>query len=183
MSKFQMSGKIFLMAVAAVFSLAAVSCASVGYPEGGEVDRTPPKPLTSSPDNGTTNFSSAEIKIIFDEYVQLKNVSDNVLISPPFAQKPEITANGKNVQIKIKAYEVSALGITVLLLGVCIGACRVLSAKSELLVLDESKMNKIIGITASSPAYVYKMIDALRDAALAEGLEDPKYLRGYVRSL
>lgn len=102
MSKFQMSGKIFLMAVAAVFSLAAVSCASVGYPEGGEVDRTPPKPLTSSPDNGTTNFSSAEIKIIFDEYVQLKNVSDNVLISPPFAQKPEITANGKNVQIKIK---------------------------------------------------------------------------------
>ena len=54
--------------------------------------------------------------------------------------------------------------------------CRILSAKSELLVLDETKMNKIIGITSSSPAYVYKFIDALYDAALNEGLDDPKIL-------
>ena len=54
--------------------------------------------------------------------------------------------------------------------------CRILSARSELLVLDESKMNKIIGITSSSPAYVYKFIDALYDAAIKEGLDDPKIL-------
>ena len=54
--------------------------------------------------------------------------------------------------------------------------CRILSARSELLVLDESKMNKIIGITSSSPAYVYKFIDALYNAAVEEGLDDPKML-------
>ena len=54
--------------------------------------------------------------------------------------------------------------------------CRILSAKAELLVLDESKMNSIIGITSSAPAYVYKFIDALYDAAISEGLDDPKML-------
>ena len=54
--------------------------------------------------------------------------------------------------------------------------CRVLSAKAELIKLDESMMNKIIGITSSSPAYVYKFIDALYDAAKAEGFDDPKML-------
>ncbi len=54
--------------------------------------------------------------------------------------------------------------------------CRILSSKAELLVLDESQMNNIIGITGSSPAYVYKFIDALNDAAIAQGIEDPKIL-------
>ena len=54
--------------------------------------------------------------------------------------------------------------------------CRIFSAKAELLVLDESKMNKIIGITSSSPAYVYKFIDAIYDAAKKEGFDDPKML-------
>ena len=54
--------------------------------------------------------------------------------------------------------------------------CRIFSAKAELLVLDESQMNAIIGITGSSPAYVYKFIDALYDSAISEGLDDPKML-------
>lgn len=54
--------------------------------------------------------------------------------------------------------------------------CRILSSGAQLLILDESKMNKIIGITSSSPAYVYKFIDALNDAAVSEGLDDPAML-------
>ena len=54
--------------------------------------------------------------------------------------------------------------------------CRIISSKAELLVLDESQMNAIIGITSSSPAYVYKFIDALNDAAIAEGLDNSKII-------
>lgn len=54
--------------------------------------------------------------------------------------------------------------------------CRILSAKAELLILDESKMNSIIGITSSAPAYVYKFIDAINEAAKSEGFDDPKML-------
>ena len=54
--------------------------------------------------------------------------------------------------------------------------CRILSSKAELLMLDESQMNNIIGITSSSPAYVYKFIDSLLSAAKAQGLDSPKML-------
>ncbi len=54
--------------------------------------------------------------------------------------------------------------------------CRIISSKAELLVLDEADMNNIIGITSSSPAYVYKFIDALYDAAKAQGFDTPKML-------
>lgn len=54
--------------------------------------------------------------------------------------------------------------------------CRIISSKAELLILDESKMNAIIGITGSSPAYVYRFIDAISDSAIKQGLDDPKIL-------
>ena len=54
--------------------------------------------------------------------------------------------------------------------------CRIFSAKSELMVLDQSQMNNIIGITSSSPAYVYKFIDALYESAISQGLDSPKLL-------
>ena len=79
-----------------------VSCANVGYPTGGEVDKTPPKSTAFVPENETRNFTSNSISIYFDEYIQLKNVDNQVLISPPFEQKPEIVAKGKYVNIKIK---------------------------------------------------------------------------------
>ena len=54
--------------------------------------------------------------------------------------------------------------------------CRILSSKAELVKLDENMMNKIIGITSSSPAYVYSFIDAINDAAKSEGFDDPRML-------
>lgn len=54
--------------------------------------------------------------------------------------------------------------------------CRILSAKAELITLNESQMNNIIGITSSSPAYVYKFIDALYEAAKIQGIDDAKTL-------
>ena len=54
--------------------------------------------------------------------------------------------------------------------------CRILSSKAELLILEETKMNAIIGITASSPAYVYRFIDSIYESARKQGLDDPKIL-------
>ena len=38
-------------------------------------------------------------------------------------------------------------------------------------VIDESDMNRIIGVTSSSPAYVFKFIDAICKGAEAQGLD------------
>ena len=78
------------------------SCASVGYPTGGEVDKIPPKPVAFEPKNESRDFVADKILIQFDEYIQLKDVDNQVIISPPFENKPEIVVKGKAVQISIK---------------------------------------------------------------------------------
>ncbi len=39
------------------------------------------------------------------------------------------------------------------------------------IIIDEEQMNRIIGVTSSSPAYVFKFIDAICKGAEAQGLE------------
>ena len=45
------------------------------------------------------------------------------------------------------------------------------SAGSNILI-DEKDMNAYIGVTSSSPAYVFKFINAIYEGALAQGLTD-----------
>lgn len=40
----------------------------------------------------------------------------------------------------------------------------------SVIVIDESEMNRIIGVTSSSPAYVFKFISAIVEGAKAQGL-------------
>ncbi len=40
------------------------------------------------------------------------------------------------------------------------------------MIIDENEMNRIIGVTSSSPAYVFKFINAIYQSALAQGLSD-----------
>lgn len=44
----------------------------------------------SFPRNFSTEFSSKSIKLTFDEYVKLKNVDKQLIISPPLSKKPQI---------------------------------------------------------------------------------------------
>ncbi|MFD2543184.1 Ig-like domain-containing protein [Lacinutrix gracilariae] len=84
--------------------LIIISCANRGNPSGGPKDITPPKIVKSTPKNYTTNFNGKEIKIYFDEYVKIKNLSKQLIISPPMDPAPEVTPLGtasKYITIKI----------------------------------------------------------------------------------
>ena len=48
--------------------------------------------------------------------------------------------------------------------------CALFKPTGSTLIIDESEMNRIIGVTSSSPAYVFKFIDAIYKGALAQGL-------------
>ena len=80
----------------------AGGCARPGYPTGGPKDEEPPVVLGCKPANGSKNIAPKEFYIQFDEYVVLKNASENVLVSPPLKYKPEFTTKGKGVLVKIK---------------------------------------------------------------------------------
>lgn len=76
------------------------SCANRGIgPQGGPKDEIPPKVVKEVPINGTVNYHNKVIEIYFDEYLQLDNVSENVMISPPQQRPPEVKAVGKKVTV------------------------------------------------------------------------------------
>lgn len=87
-----------------VLCLFIANCANRGNPTGGEKDITPPKIVKSVPENFSTNFNEKEIRIYFDEYIKIKNLSKQLIISPPMSTAPEITPLGtasKYITIKI----------------------------------------------------------------------------------
>jgi pyrroline-5-carboxylate reductase len=48
--------------------------------------------------------------------------------------------------------------------------CDVFNASGSTLIIDEENMNRLIGVTSSSPAYVFKFIDCIYKGAIAQGL-------------
>ena len=81
-----------------VLVLALASCANRGVgPQGGPKDSIPPKVVKETPVNGTLNFAGKRVEVVFDEYLQLDDVSKHVLISPPQQRPPEVKAIGKKV--------------------------------------------------------------------------------------
>ncbi len=81
-----------------------IGCAKRGSITGGKKDTIAPVMTSSLPKNFSTNFNGKEIKLTFDEYVKLKDVSKQLIISPPMKSQPEIlpATASKIITIKIK---------------------------------------------------------------------------------
>ena len=93
--------RIFRNAALAITAFAALSgCAAIGNPDGGPYDETPPRITGSHPKNGATGFDGHKVTIDFSEFIKLENASENVVISPPQDQTPEIKVTGKKIQVE-----------------------------------------------------------------------------------
>lgn len=77
------------------------SCANIVSPTGGPKDTTPPRMAKATPENYSTNFKASDIGIYFDEYIQLKDIEGQLIISPPLEKMPDIKLKGKGFQLHI----------------------------------------------------------------------------------
>ena len=96
--------KTYLYLLGGALLLLWAACARVGSPTGGEQDKTPPKVVKTIPPNESVNFTGNRIRIYFDEFVTLRDIRKQLIISPPLAYFPEITPSGnasKYINIKI----------------------------------------------------------------------------------
>ena len=75
-------------------------CANPAAPEGGPRDTLPPNIISMTPENFTTNFKAKKVTIEFDEYIQLKDLQKEILISPPLARRPSFTVKGRGFVIE-----------------------------------------------------------------------------------
>lgn len=82
--------------------LLSTNCANQGSPTGGPKDTIAPLIKKISPLNQSTNFKNNKITIKFDEFVELKDVANSLIVSPPVENKPEVATKGKGIVIKIK---------------------------------------------------------------------------------
>jgi uncharacterized protein (DUF2141 family) len=72
------------------------SCARVGSPVGGSRDSIPPQVIGSNIDSPRTNVprNIKELRIDFDEYINLKEISRQLIISPPIKKITKILPSG-----------------------------------------------------------------------------------------
>lgn len=92
-----MERKNLLLCLLALILTAA--CASIGNPDGGRFDETPPRVVGSSPADGAVNVSKRKVQILFDEYIKLEKASEKVVISPPQIEPTNVRADGKRVKV------------------------------------------------------------------------------------
>lgn len=92
-----MERKNLLLCLLALLLTAA--CASIGNPDGGRFDETPPRVVGSSPADGAVNVSKRKVQILFDEYIKLEKASEKVVISPPQIEPANVRADGKRVKV------------------------------------------------------------------------------------
>jgi len=93
--------KRYIFAFAVLFmAFLLQQCASPGPLSGGEKDIDPPVFLGSDPANYSKNIQARKILMEFDEFLVLKELKKNMMISPPLNEEPEVKLKGKKVLIK-----------------------------------------------------------------------------------
>ena len=93
--------KFFLFSI---LILTFSNCAKTGRPEGGPKDEEAPLFVTSKPPYESIDFDKKEIKLYFNEYIKLKDLNKQLIVSPPLKNPLLVTPQGtasKFLNIKI----------------------------------------------------------------------------------
>ncbi len=99
-------GRIICFLVFTMVLLASMSgttgCANIIPPSGGPQDSTPPKLRRVSPPDSSTNVDQTRIVFEFDEYVDLDNPLQNLIVSPLPAIMPNASRKLQTVTVRLK---------------------------------------------------------------------------------
>ncbi|BDX37448.1 hypothetical protein CYCD_08030 [Tenuifilaceae bacterium CYCD] len=94
--------RIIILAAAGLFVLALFPrCAKVVSPTGGPKDTLAPVMVNSTPKINATNFTGNKITFEFNEYIQVKDIQQKLLVSPPLKTQPQVNLKGKKILLEI----------------------------------------------------------------------------------
>ncbi len=82
--------------------LVMIACANPVAPTGGPKDTTPPEIIRSVPENQSVNFSSDRVSLTFSEFVNLKDINTQLMVSPPLSEMPDFIMKGKTLTMKFR---------------------------------------------------------------------------------
>ena len=93
---------VFLLIALLPSTLVQTGCANIVPPTGGPRDSLPPRLVSVRPQDSARNFTGKRIVIDFDEYVQLDNIQDNLLVSPVPKINPIVDSKLRTVTVTLK---------------------------------------------------------------------------------
>lgn len=76
-----------------------MSCANPVTPTGGPKDEQAPVLISQLPENRSVNSTPKKVVLLFDENIQLKNATEEIVISPRPKIKPRIISSRKTLEI------------------------------------------------------------------------------------
>lgn len=85
-----------------ILSLGISSCANIIPPGGGARDTIAPILIQALPKDSTTQFTGNKIVLNFNEFVEAKEIQQNVVVNPLPKNQPVIDYKLKTVSIKLK---------------------------------------------------------------------------------
>ena len=77
-------------------------CANIVPPAGGPRDSLPPILMTATPGDSSINFTEKRITFVFDEFVQVENYMEHLIVSPTPKTMPEVTSKLRTVTVRLK---------------------------------------------------------------------------------
>lgn len=93
----------FVLIFLAIQKIVVLSgCANIIPPQGGPRDSLPPLLLKADPVDSSRNFSDTRITFSFDEYVDIQDVYNNLLVSPLPKNLPTVDYKLRTVTVKLK---------------------------------------------------------------------------------
>ncbi|MGI8637634.1 MAG: Ig-like domain-containing protein, partial [Segetibacter sp.] len=88
--------------IIAIITIVGTGCANMIPPGGGPRDSLPPVLIEAIPKDSVTNFRGNRIILNFDEFVEIQNAFENVIVSPNPVSIPVITSRFRTVNIRLK---------------------------------------------------------------------------------
>ena len=92
--------KHLVILITTIFLL--TQCAQITPLTGGKKDTEAPKVLKCEPENASLNFNTSKIEIQFDEYIILKDLTNQLIVTPQTKELPEVEVQGKKLIVQFK---------------------------------------------------------------------------------
>lgn len=77
-------------------------CAQIGTPNGGIKDSLPPVLIRATPAENARNVKTNKITLEFNEYIDVQEIANNILVSPAQNKFPVIIANPRSVVVRFR---------------------------------------------------------------------------------
>lgn len=90
---------VYLNIAFVLINLMVAGCAQVRSISGGEKDTAPPVLITAIPESKSLHFSGNSFTLAFDEFVQLRDLQKELLVSPPLKSTPRVKVKQRTVEV------------------------------------------------------------------------------------